>query len=60
MSKRFLGGTVAIVIGIVTLVHWQQKYEQTEMKKGIQRDKERLALKKNMTKGGSKSMVVGK
>jgi hypothetical protein len=46
MSKKFLIGTTGIVAVIVFAVHFQQKWEQNEMHKGVLRDIERVKSNK--------------
>ena len=45
-GKTALGVAIFIVAGVVSVVHWQQTKEKVEMKKGIERDKARIAKKR--------------
>ncbi len=45
-GKAALGAAIFIVAGVVSVVHWQQTKEKAEMKKGIERDKARMAQKR--------------
>jgi hypothetical protein len=45
-GKVVLAASLAIVAGVISVVHWQQTKEKTDMKKGIERDKARTAQKK--------------
>lgn len=40
--------TCRMIQGIVYIVHYQQSRDRREMHKGVERDKERLKLKKQM------------
>lgn len=40
--------TYRMIQGIVYIVHYQQSRDRREMHKGVERDKERLKLKKQM------------
>lgn len=47
---KFVLGTVTIVVtGIVYLVHYQQLRDRKEMHKGVQKDIERIKLKKQQS-----------
>ena len=45
-GKLLLGSAVVIVATVVYIVHEQQNEAVREMRKGVERDKERLAAKK--------------
>ena len=45
-GKILLGSAVVIVGAVVYIVHEQQNEAVREMRKGVERDKERLAAKK--------------
>ena len=44
-GKFVLGTSIVGVTFIIAFVHWQQIRDKSEMKKGVERDKLRLALK---------------
>jgi len=48
-GKIIFGGVVSVVAGIVYIVHYQQSRDRREMHKGVERDKERLKLKKQIS-----------
>ena len=45
-GKLLLGSAIVVVAAVVYIVHEQQNEAVREMRKGVERDKERLAAKK--------------
>jgi|LakWasMet22_HOW5_FD_contig_71_98308_length_373_multi_2_in_0_out_0_2 hypothetical protein len=46
MGKPLLLGCVAVVSGVIAVVHYQQVSEKQRMHQGVERDIERLKAKK--------------
>lgn len=46
-GKVILGATIAAAAVVIAVVHYQQVSDKVEMKKGIERDKLRVASKKS-------------
>jgi hypothetical protein len=48
MSGKFVFVTSLVGVSIILFgVHWQQQKDRQDMKKGVERDKLKLAIKKN-------------
>ena len=47
-GRLVLGAVIAGVAGVISVVHWQQVRDKVEMKKGIERDKIRVAEKSKL------------
>ena len=46
-SKVVLGGVMFATLSTIVIVHYQQVYDKAEMRKGVERDKQRREAKKN-------------